>query len=107
MTNEIEQRAWEYIDKIEGMGGAVAAIEAGFYQDEIADAAYRIAKGIEDGTRAIVGVNTFQTREDDEVEIQKVEEHAVKRQVERLKELRKNREGDAVARALKDVEAAA
>src|SRR5438445_1229894 len=79
MTNEIEQRAWEYIDKIEGMGGAVQAIEAGFYQDEIAEAAYRISTGIEDGTRTVVGVNKFVTQEDDEVEIQKVEEHAVKR----------------------------
>src|SRR6185436_15455091 len=47
LTNEIEARAVEYIDKIDGMGGAVAAIEQGFYQDEIADAAYRIQQGIE------------------------------------------------------------
>src|SRR5213082_2480506 len=66
MTNEIEQRAWEYVDKIEGMGGAVQAIEQGFYQDEIAEAAYRIAQGIEAGTRPIVGVNKFQTDADDE-----------------------------------------
>src|SRR5437899_5538617 len=70
MTNEIEQRAWEYIDKIEGMGGAVQAIEAGVYQDEIAEAAYRIAQGIEAGTRVIVGVNKFASERDDEVEIQ-------------------------------------
>ena len=107
MTNEIEQRAWEYIDKIEGMGGAVQAIEAGFYQDEIAEAAYRIAQGIESGERPIVGVNKFVTDTDDEVEIQQIEEHAAKRQIQRTQELRKNRDNDAVAKALKDVEDAA
>src|SRR5437588_3610206 len=107
MTNEIEQRAWEYIDKIEGMGGAVQAIEQGFYQDEIAEAAYRIAQGIEDGSRTIVGVNRFETDTDDEVEIQRIEEQAVKRQLDRLRELKANRDNDAVTRALKDVEDAA
>jgi methylmalonyl-CoA mutase N-terminal domain/subunit len=107
MTNEIEQRAWEYIDKIEGMGGAVQAIEQGFYQDEIAEAAYRIAQGIEDGSRTIVGVNKFETRDDDEVEIQRIEEQAVKRQLDRLRDLKANRDNDAVAKALRDVEDAA
>jgi len=59
LTNEIEQRAWEYIEKIDGMGGAVQSIDAGFYQDEIADAAYRITQGVEDGSRVVVGVNRF------------------------------------------------
>jgi methylmalonyl-CoA mutase, N-terminal domain len=107
MTNEIEQRAWDYIDKIEGMGGAVQAIEQGFYQDEIAEAAYRIARGIEDGTRTIVGVNKFETADDDEVEIQHIEEQAVKRQLDRLAELRRTRDDDAVQKALNDVEDAA
>jgi methylmalonyl-CoA mutase N-terminal domain/subunit len=107
MTNEIEQRAWEYIDKIEGMGGAVQAIEAGFYQDEIAEAAYRIAKGIEGGTRTVVGVNKFETSADDEVEIQHIEEQAVRRQLDRLEELRANRDDAAVTKALQAVEGAA
>jgi len=104
MTNEIEQRAWEYIDKIEGMGGAVQAIEAGFYQDEIAEASYRISKGIEDGSRTIVGVNKFETSTDDEVEIQRIEEQAVKRQLERLGDLRANRDNEAVSKALTVIE---
>src|SRR5207244_2410900 len=104
MTNEIEQRAWEYIDKIEGMGGAVQAIEAGFYQDEIAEAAYRISRGIEEGARPIVGVNRFVSDSDDEVEIQHIEEQAVKRQLERLEELRASRDNDAVTKALEAVE---
>jgi methylmalonyl-CoA mutase N-terminal domain/subunit len=104
LTNEIEQRAWEYIDKVDGMGGAVQAIEAGFFQDEIGEAAYRISQGIEDGSRVVVGVNRFASERDDEVEVQTIEEHAVKRQVERLGELRTNRDKGAVERALKDVE---
>src|SRR5947208_760378 len=104
MTNEIEQRAWEYIDKIDGMGGAVQAIEAGFFQDEIAEAAYRIAQGIEGGERPVVGVNKFVTDTDDEVEIQQIEEQAARRQVARTQELRKNRDNEAVTKALKDVE---
>jgi methylmalonyl-CoA mutase, N-terminal domain len=107
MTNEIEQRAWEYIDKIEGMGGAVQAIEAGFFQDEIAEAAYKIAQGIEQGTRPVVGVNKFVTQDDDEVEIQQIEEQAAHRQIERVKELRKNRDNDAVQKALQNLEATA
>jgi methylmalonyl-CoA mutase, N-terminal domain len=104
MTNEIEQRAWEYIDKIEGMGGAVQAIEAGFYQDEIAEASYRISKGIEDGSRTVVGVNKFETSADDEVEIQRIEEQAVKRQLGRLGDLRANRDNGAVSKALTVIE---
>jgi methylmalonyl-CoA mutase N-terminal domain/subunit len=107
MTNEIEQRAWEYIDKIEGMGGAVQAIEAGFFQDEIAEAAYRITQGIEQGSRPVVGVNKFVTQDDDEVEIQQIEEQAAQRQIQRTQELRKNRDNEAVQKALKDVEDAA
>src|SRR4029450_2608181 len=59
LTNEIQERAEEYVDKVEGMGGAVAAIEAGFYQDEIHEAAFRIQKAIETGERVVVGVNRF------------------------------------------------
>jgi methylmalonyl-CoA mutase N-terminal domain/subunit len=104
LTNEIEGRASEYIDKIEGMGGAVQAIEQGFYQDEIHEAAFRISRGIEDGTRVIVGVNKFQIEEDDAVEIQQIEEHAARRQVERTRKLRGQRDDEAVQRALKEVE---
>ena len=59
LTDELERLAADYIDRIDGMGGAVAAIEKGFYQDEIHEAAYRIQRGIEDGSRVIVGVNRF------------------------------------------------
>ena len=59
LTDELERLATEYIEKIDAMGGAVRAIEAGFYQDEIHEAAFRIQQGIESGERVVVGVNRF------------------------------------------------
>ena len=62
LTDEVEARAWEYIERIDEMGGAVAAIEAGYQQDEIEQAAYEYTKSIDDGERVIVGVNRFTDR---------------------------------------------
>ncbi len=104
LTNEIEQRAWEYIEKIDGMGGAVQAIEAGFYQDEIADAAYRITQGVESGSRPVVSVNKFVDVEEDSVEIQTIDEAEVRKQVERVRELRATRDQAAVDEALRQVD---
>ena len=59
LTDEVEQRAWEYLAKIDELGGAVAAIEAGYQQDEIEQAAYEYTKSIDDGERVIVGVNRY------------------------------------------------
>jgi methylmalonyl-CoA mutase N-terminal domain/subunit len=103
LTNEIEERAGEYLDKIEGMGGAVAAIEAGFYQDEIHEAAFRITKGVEDGSRVVVGVNRF-VDPDDETPIQTIDEEGVRRQVQQLHDLRARRDDAAVQRALQAIE---
>ena len=88
LTNEIEERSAVYLDKIEGHGGAVAAIEAGFYQDEIHEAAFRIQQGIESGDRVVVGVNRFDDPEGDAVEIQRIDEAEVTKQIERVRRLR-------------------
>ena len=104
LTNEIEQRAWEYIEKIDGMGGPVDAIEAGFYQDEIADAAYRINQGVESGERVVVGVNRFVDADQDSVDIQTIDEAEVLHQVDRVRELRASRDQAAVDEALQRVE---
>jgi methylmalonyl-CoA mutase N-terminal domain/subunit len=106
LTNEIEQRAWEYIDKIEGMGGAVQAIEGGFYQDEIHEAAFRIHQAVESGDRAVVGVNRYVDPEE-ETEIQTIDEEEVLRQVGRVRRLRRERDDGAVRKALGAVEEAA
>jgi methylmalonyl-CoA mutase N-terminal domain/subunit len=107
LTAEIEERARAYVEKIEAMGGAVAAIEAGFYQDEIHEAAFRIQRGIEAGERVVVGVNRFEDPEERPIELQRIGEAEVARQVERVRALRETRDGAAVERALDAVEAAA
>jgi methylmalonyl-CoA mutase N-terminal domain/subunit len=103
LTSEIEQRAWEYLDKIEGMGGAVAAIEAGWMQDEIHESAFRVQQGIESGGRVIVGVNRFEEADEEPVELQRLDEDAITRQLERLTKLRADRDQASVDRALADV----
>jgi methylmalonyl-CoA mutase, N-terminal domain len=104
MTSEIEDRARDYLERIEGMGGAVAAIEAGWIQDEIHEAAFRIQQGIETEERVIVGVNRFVEDHEEPVELHRVDEDAVRAQGERLRELRDRRDAGAVERALKEVE---
>jgi methylmalonyl-CoA mutase N-terminal domain/subunit len=107
LTDDVEARALEYLDRIDGMGGAVAAIERGFYQDEIHEAAFRIQQGVESGERVVVGVNRFVEPDERVVDLQRIGEREVARQVERLVELRRSRDAGAVERALADVEAAA
>jgi methylmalonyl-CoA mutase N-terminal domain/subunit len=107
LTNEIEERASEYVDKIEGMGGPVAAIEAGFYQDEIHEAAFRIQQGVESGERVVVGVNRFQEAEEPSVELQQIAQEELDKQVGRVRELRESRDADAVERWTGAVEDAA
>jgi len=107
LTNELEERANAYLDKVDGMGGAVAAIEAGFYQDEIHESAFRIQRGIESGERVVVGVNRYEEPEDGAIEIQRIGDEEVARQVERVRALRTARDGPAVDAALERVRAAA
>ncbi len=107
LTNEIESRAWQYIEKIEGMGGPVAAIEAGFYQDEIHEAAFRIQQGIESGGRVVVGVNRFVEDDGEPPELQRISEAEVLAQMDRTRALRAARDRAAVEAALARVEEAA
>ncbi len=104
LTDEIEERAQEYLEKIEGMGGAVAAIEAGWIQGEIHEAAFRIQQGVESGERPVVGVNRYVEETEEPVELQQLDQEQVRRQTDRLRALRKRRDHDAVRRALADVE---
>jgi methylmalonyl-CoA mutase, N-terminal domain len=100
LTDELERLATIYLEKIDGMGGAVAAIEAGFYQDEIHEAAFRIQRGIEDGSRVIVGVNRFQEPEDTRVDLQRIDQTETARQIDRTKALRASRDQEAVDSSL-------
>jgi methylmalonyl-CoA mutase N-terminal domain/subunit len=103
LTDELERLAAAYIEKVDGLGGAVAAIEQGFYQDEIHEAAFRIQQAIESGDRVVVGVNRFQAEEDRQPELQRIGEDEVAAQVARVRELRATRDQAAVDAALAEV----
>jgi methylmalonyl-CoA mutase, N-terminal domain len=107
MTNEIEARATEYIEKIDAMGGAVAAIEAGWIQDEIHESAFRIQEAVESGERPVIGVNTYAGADDRPPEIQRIDEAEVDAQRRRVRAWRDQRDGAAVAARLDAVRGAA
>jgi methylmalonyl-CoA mutase N-terminal domain/subunit len=107
LTQEIEERALELIDRIEEMGGAVAAIEQGFVQHEIEEAAFRYAQEIESGERLIVGVNEFTEAEDAEIELQRIDPEIERRQLERTARVRAERDATAAETAVAAVRAAA
>jgi methylmalonyl-CoA mutase N-terminal domain/subunit len=107
LTDEVEERAWAYIAKIDELGGAVAAIEAGYQMDEIEQAAYEYTKSIDDGERVIVGVNRFREEVEPEPTVFPIDPALQTGQIERLRRFKANRDQDAVRHALADVQAAA
>jgi len=107
LTSRIEAGAEEYIQRIEGLGGAVAAVEKGFIQREIQDSAYRYQRAVEDGQRVVVGVNKFQTEDVQPGNLLRVDPSVGERQVEKLKKLRAERDNAAVDKALAALERAA
>ncbi len=107
LTNELEKKAWEYIEKIETMGGALRAIETGFYQSEIARSAYEYQKKVESGEEIVVGVNQFITEEIQEPPIHRVNQKITAEQIERLNILRTNRDHNKVEKSLKSLKSAA
>ncbi|RMF48962.1 MAG: methylmalonyl-CoA mutase [Anaerolineae bacterium] len=108
LTDEIERRALAYIQKIDEMGGALKAIEQGYIQGEIQEAAYRYQQGVESGENIVVGVNAFQVKEDSgELERLKVDPAIEEGQRARLAALRARRDPHKVAALLSQVESAA
>jgi methylmalonyl-CoA mutase N-terminal domain/subunit len=106
-TDRLEADALAYIEKIEGMGGALAAIERGFQQREIQEAAYRTQRAIEAGDQVVVGVNRFRLDSEPAVPVFRIDEAAQREQIDRLQAVRARRDQAATARALADLEAAA
>jgi len=104
LTNEIEKRATEYIEKIDQLGGAVTAIEKGYIQQEIQESSYRYQKEIESGKRILVGVNKFQIPEPPIKGLLKVDPRVRELQIKRLAELRASRDNDRVKRTLDQLE---
>jgi len=107
MTNEVESAALSYIARIDALGGAVAAIESGFMQDEIEQAAYRYAKAVESGAEIVVGVNRFVDEEVGEPEAFPIDPSLQRDQIERLRALRASRDQASVDAAIDDVRSAA
>ena len=106
LTNEVERSAWEYIDRIDAMGGMVAAVERGYPQREIAEASYRYQMAVDKKEKIIVGVNDF-ISEEKPLEILQIDETVAHRQSERLSKLRAERSQAEVDRRLSALRTAA
>jgi len=100
LTNQMESQAREYFNRIEELGGVLPSIEAGFFQREIHEAAYRYQREIDGGDRFIVGVNAYNDESPIMIPILKIDTQGYQRQVDRLKELRRSRDNGAVGQAL-------
>ena len=104
LTNEIEKRAVDYLEKIEAMGGMLKAIERGYVQQEIQNAAYEYQQAVDREEAVVVGVNRFQVEQDHTVPIQRIDPTLEPKQVERLRALRAKRNADTWKAALQAVE---
>src|SRR5256884_1953253 len=100
LTNEIEQRVVDYLDKIDAMGGTLHAIESGYIQREIQNSAYECQRAIESKEAIVVGVNQFQSEEASKVKTLRVDPTIERRQIERLRALRDRRDSAATELAL-------
>jgi len=107
LTNEIEKKAWQYIEKIEAMGGAIRAIESGYIQEEIAESAYRYQKEIEMKKRIIVGLNQFQIEEEPLKDILRIRPEVEQYQKQKLQRIKTERDQGKVKEALAKLKKAA
>jgi methylmalonyl-CoA mutase N-terminal domain/subunit len=100
LTNELERQAYEYFDRIEKLGGVVAAIKENFFQSEIAEAAFQYQREVEAEQRVVVGVNRYKSEAEPEIEILRVDPALEPQQIARVQALRAGRDSDAVEAAL-------
>ena len=107
LTDELEARAWELIEHIDELGGAVAAVEQGFVQGEIESAAFAWQQEVESGERVIVGVNKYVAESEAPIELQSIDPAAEQRQLERTAKVRAERNADEATAALARVREAA
>lgn len=107
MTDYMEEEAYRYFDRIETLGGVLPAIKKGFFQQEIARAAYEYQKQIDEKKRTVVGVNDYTSEEELAIPLLKLDPELEEKQVRRLKKLKKERDASKVEKALRDVERAA
>ena len=106
LTNEMEEKAWEYIHKIDEMGGMVAAIEKGFPQLEISDASYLYQRQVDAGEKIMIGINKYVSDEVTPIPLVEIDDTVELQQVERLNTVRRKRDNKAVKKALDDIKSA-
>src|SRR5881275_324746 len=107
LTDELESRARELIERVEDAGGAVAAVESGFVQEEIERAAFEYQQQVEAGERVIVGVNAFKEQSAERIELLRIDPAAERRQLERTAQVRAERNAEDAAAAIEAVREAA
>lgn len=107
LTDEMEAAAWKYIEKIDAMGGSVNAIEQGYMQQQIADAAYQYQKDIESGEQIIVGVNKFTTEESVNPEVFRIDDSIRQTQIDKINKLKAERNNVLVEQKLAQLKEAA
>lgn len=107
LTDELEAEAADYIEKVEALGGVIPAIEQGWIQRQIEEAAYRFGQEVERGERIIVGVNKFTSEAETPIELLKIDENVEKDQIRKLKEVKESRDNALVKQHLKAIADAA
>src|SRR5205823_2092460 len=107
LTDEMERQAEAYFKRIDEIGGVIPAIELGFFQKEIADAAFRYQKELEQKRRVVVGVNDFVVDEEEPIEILRIDPRLESEQVERVRTVRRKRDQAKCAQALNQLRKAA
>ncbi len=103
LTNEVEEKAWQLMDKIDTMGGSVSAIEQGFIQNEIAKSAYEYQRNIESGEKIIVGVNKFQLKGEASIPVFKIDDSIRDQQIQKLKRLKDTRDQKLATKSLETI----
>jgi methylmalonyl-CoA mutase N-terminal domain/subunit len=103
MTDQIEKEAEEYINKIDSLGGMIAAIEAGYVQTEIQNASYKFEKEVESGERIIVGRNKFQVKEDEQPELLRIDFKVQEEQINFLHKVKSERNNPEVEKKLEEL----
>ena len=107
LTNQVEAGAYDYFRRVEDIGGVIPALKTGFFQSEIADAAYRYQQEEDRGERITVGVNQFGGDDAVEIPLLRVDVEGERRHIEKLNEVRRTRDNREVAQRLRDLETAA
>ncbi|MHA1292315.1 MAG: acyl-CoA mutase large subunit family protein [Promethearchaeota archaeon] len=107
LTNKMEEEAEKYFEKIEELGGVIPAIKANFFQQEIANAAYKYQQNIEKKEQIIIGVNEFQLKDQCSTPLLKIDDSVAKQQIERLKKIKLERDNQKVYETLKKLKEAA